>query len=71
MARVDARKIGFQCPTCRHAIRQTVGWLTANSNIACPGCGTRIRLNPAKLTESVDAMEQAFDHTPPAIDIEL
>ena len=71
MTQVKARKIGFQCPKCRYAIRQTVGWLTVNTNITCPGCGTRIRLNPAKLTESVEAMDQAFDHTPSTINIEL
>ena len=45
-------------------MRQTLGWLKANANITCPGCGTTIRLNPDKLVESVEAMEQAFERQP-------
>jgi hypothetical protein len=51
-------------------MRQTLGWLKANSNITCPGCGTTIRLNPDKLVESVEAMEQAFERQPRMIQIE-
>jgi hypothetical protein len=47
-----------------------LGWLKANCNITCPGCRTTIRLNPDKLVESVEAMEQAFERQPRTIQIE-
>ncbi len=70
MARIGDHKIVFQCPECMHEMQQTVGWLKANHNITCPGCGTTIRLNPDKLLESVEAMRQAFERQPRAIQIE-
>jgi len=70
MARISAHKIGFQCPECTYQMRQTLSWLKANSNNTCPGCGTTIRLNPDKLVESVEAMEQAFERQPRTIQIE-
>ena len=70
MARISAHKIVFQCPECTYQMRQTLGWLKANCNITCPGCGTTIRLNPDKLVESVEAMEQAFERQPRTIQIE-
>ena len=51
-------------------MRQTVGWLKINTIITCPGCGTTIRLNPDKLVESVEAMDQVFERQPRAIQIE-
>ena len=70
MARISAHRIGFQCPECTYQMRQTLGWLEVNHIITCPGCGTTIRLNPDKLVESVEAMEQAFERQPRAIQIE-
>jgi len=70
MTRISAHTIVFQCPECTHQIRQTVGWLEVNYIITCSGCGNTIRLNPDKLVESVEAMEQAFDRPPPAVQIE-
>ena len=70
MARIKDHKIVFQCPGCTHQMRQTVGWLKANTNITCPACGTTIRLNPDKLVQSVEAMEQAFEGRPRTVQIE-
>jgi hypothetical protein len=70
MAGISSHRIVFQCPECTYQVRQTVGWLTANSTITCPGCRTTIRLNADKLVESVEAMEQAFERQPRAIQIE-
>jgi transcription elongation factor Elf1 len=70
MARISAHQIAFECPECTHQMRQTVGWLKLNAVITCPGCGTTIRLNPDKLVESFEAMDQAFERPPRAIGIE-
>jgi transcription elongation factor Elf1 len=70
MARISAHQIVFECPHCTYQMRQTLGWLKANRNITCPGCGTTIRLNPDKLVESVEAMEQTFERRPRAIQTE-
>jgi len=70
MTRIGDHKIVFQCPECSHQMRQTLGWLKANANITCPGCGTTIRLNPDKLVESVEAIEQAFERQPGTVQIE-
>jgi transcription elongation factor Elf1 len=70
MTRISSHQIVFECPGCTHQMRQTVGWLKLNAVITCPGCRTTIRLNPKKLVESVEAMDQAFERPPRAIGIE-
>jgi transcription elongation factor Elf1 len=67
MARLSAPHIVFECPECTHQMRQSVGWLKRNTIITCPGCGITIRLDPDKLVESVEAMEQVSERRPRAI----
>jgi len=53
---LDDREIAFKCPKCGHDIRKTIGWLKANQNLACAGCGATMELrteqvfNPTSVT---------------------
>ncbi len=34
----------FACRGCGHQFHETLGWLQANANVICPGCGETINL---------------------------
>jgi predicted RNA-binding Zn-ribbon protein involved in translation (DUF1610 family) len=71
MAHVDAHEVRFQCPSCGHDLKQTVGLLKANEPMRCSGCGIGINIDTNRLAHAAEEIQNALEKVPPEITIKF
>jgi predicted RNA-binding Zn-ribbon protein involved in translation (DUF1610 family) len=71
MADVDAHEVRFQCPSCGHDLKQTVGSLKANKPMRCSGCGIGINIDTNRLAHAAEEIQNALEKIPPEITIKF
>lgn len=71
MADVDACRVEFQCPHCRHELEQTIGRLKSQNHMSCPGCGIGICVDADRLANVVEEIRKAVEKVPPEITIKF
>jgi transcription elongation factor Elf1 len=68
---LDDKEISFKCPKCSHQLKKTVGWLKANADMICEGCGVTIKLNTEQLARGAEDAQKALDSIPKKITIKF
>ena len=58
---LDSASIDMACPRCGQKTAKTIGWLKANNQITCPGCGGDIDIDPGNLVEVTGRVEKTLD----------
>jgi transcription elongation factor Elf1 len=71
MTESDAHEIAFQCPSCGHELRQTVGRLKANEHMTCSGCGIGINIDTNRLAKATEEIQKAIEKMPSEISIKF
>ena len=56
MTDVDSSEIEFQCPSCGHDLKQTIGRLKAERQMICSGCGIRINIYSDRLANAAETL---------------
>jgi hypothetical protein len=49
--------IPLPCPKCGHTTDKSIGWLEANNNFVCCGCGETIPLEDGELLRALSNLE--------------
>lgn len=52
-------EIGVPCPGCGHETAKSIGWLKANDEMVCAGCGETINFT-ASFRKSLSEAERLF-----------
>ena len=71
VADVDSQEIRFQCPSCGHDLRQTIGRLKTNEHMTCTGCHIGINIDTNRLANAADEIHTAIEKIPPEITIKF
>ena len=71
MIDVDSSEIEFQCPSCGHDLKQTIGRLKAERQMICSGCGIGINIDSDRLTNVAEEIQKAIEKTPSEITIKF
>ena len=58
------------CPKCGQKVNKTIGWIKANSHLAC-ACGANIRLDKERFLGPLKQAEDALKSFPRNITIKL
>ena len=68
---VDPHEIRFQCPSCGHDLRQTIGRLRASEHMTCAGCDIGINIDTNRLADAAEEIHRAIEKVPPEITIKF
>jgi len=71
MADADTHEIRFQCPSCGHDLKQTIGRLKTNEHMICSGCGVGINIDTDRLAKATEEIQKAIEKFPPEIAIKF
>ncbi len=71
MTSVNLHEISFQCPSCGHDLRQTIGRLRASEHMTCPGCHIGINIDTNRLADAAAEIHNAIEKIPPEITIKF
>jgi len=64
-------EICFQCPSCGHDLKQSIGRLKQSQHMTCPGCGIGINIDTNRLAQVSEEIQKAIDKVPPEITIKF
>ena len=67
----DSTEIFFQCPSCGHELRQSIGLLKQSRHMTCAGCGIGINIDTDRLAVASEEIQKALDKVPPEITIKF
>ncbi len=56
----DDHEIDVPCPQCGHKTKQSIGWLRANKEMTCVGCGVAISLEDKGFRAGLDKVEKSL-----------
>src|SRR5689334_16277875 len=71
MSTADLNEICFQCPSCGHDLKQSVGLLKKSRRMTCDGCGVGINIDTDRLAVVSEEIQKAMDKVPPEITIKF
>ncbi len=71
MSDTDLHEISFQCPSCGHDLKQSIGQLKQNAAMTCAGCSVGINIDTDRLAVASDEIRKALDKVPPEITIKF
>ncbi len=54
-------EIGIRCFRCGHKTKKTIGWIKANDELTCDGCGLVRRFDSEKLVRRVTEVNEGLD----------
>ena len=69
--RSDETQFCFQCPSCGHELKQSIGALKQNRHMTCPGCAVGINIDTDRLAVASEEIRKALDKVPPEITIKF
>jgi hypothetical protein len=69
--RSDETQFCFQCPSCGHELKQSVGQLKQSTHMTCPGCAVGINIDTDRLAVASEEIRKALDKVPPEITIKF
>lgn len=55
---LDDQTIAIPCPGCGEKNEKSVGWLKANDELTCAGCGQAVHLQRDKLLAGLKGIEE-------------
>lgn len=58
---LDDASIDIPCPQCGKETSKSIGWIKANQEFACPGCGNTIRLDSEAAIRELQKADNALD----------
>jgi transcription elongation factor Elf1 len=67
----DAHEIRFQCPSCGHDLKQSIGQLKSNEHMTCSGCDIGINIDTDRLAKAAEEIQKAIKKFPPEITIKF
>jgi hypothetical protein len=68
---INLHEIGFQCPSCGHDLRRTIGRLRASEHMTCPGCHIGINIDTNMSANAAAEIHNAIEKIPPEITIKF
>jgi len=67
----DEQSLSIPCPQCGHETAQTIGWIKANGDFNCAGCGQAITLDSEELLGALNEIDEIAAQIPRDIKITL
>ena len=49
---------GMNCPMCKGFIPTTIYYIVANTELTCPHCGLKLRIDRVKSAKAIDALRK-------------
>lgn len=60
MSEIQDPLLPFPCPNCGQEIAKSLGWLTTENKVTCPGCGSLIHLKTDEPGTGLQSMDDAI-----------
>lgn len=67
----DLHEVCFQCPSCGHDLKQSIGALKRGKHMTCTGCGVGINIDSDRLAVASEEIQKALGMVPPEITIKF